>query len=465
MVAAGYGWNRPVADNSTADGRARNRRVEVIIAEGQVREASVSSLVACAESQPEDESPRIRPVAAAEDGDDPSLHRHRDRVASDAVMCHRECDIAGLRRRFRARLGPAALLLVLACSRGADEPPGVTFAGSVGAIEPLLSSCTALAQTPAGRWCSAVRDRLEGCEHFLSICPETDSCTTLSALECVASGRLTPFGDVARDRWLYRRVASPGWTVEVEGTATEGDEQVLAIAIDDPERARWARWLPADSRAGEPLLSTNDALVHLRYRPAGGLGISSEIGEDSLADRLFSLRSDLFTAAVLSGSIELAIYLPEEGQRIPPAALALDFRVKQGAVVAMERFIDDLRQRYPLSRVDFELEGRSGACLANLRVLPDLAPCYVATDRALVVGWNPLSLRKALLAGNEAGATDRLVDLYFDRFPEADARLAEAHGKPRRTDTAYPWRRARVVGRRAARSVELEVHLEPEEAP
>jgi flagellar motor protein MotB len=38
MVAVGYGLTRPVADNSTREGRASNRRVEIIIAEGEVAE-------------------------------------------------------------------------------------------------------------------------------------------------------------------------------------------------------------------------------------------------------------------------------------------------------------------------------------------------------------------------------------------------------------------------------------------
>ncbi len=37
-VAVGYGFDRPVADNSTREGRARNRRVDIVVAEGVIAE-------------------------------------------------------------------------------------------------------------------------------------------------------------------------------------------------------------------------------------------------------------------------------------------------------------------------------------------------------------------------------------------------------------------------------------------
>ncbi len=39
MIAVGYGWDRPVADNTTTGGRSKNRRVEIVIGEGVIQEA------------------------------------------------------------------------------------------------------------------------------------------------------------------------------------------------------------------------------------------------------------------------------------------------------------------------------------------------------------------------------------------------------------------------------------------
>lgn len=38
MKAVGYGMDRPAADNATAEGRQKNRRVEIVIAEGEIKE-------------------------------------------------------------------------------------------------------------------------------------------------------------------------------------------------------------------------------------------------------------------------------------------------------------------------------------------------------------------------------------------------------------------------------------------
>ena len=97
-----------------------------------------------------------------------------------------------------------------------------------------------------------------------------------------------------------------------------------------------------------------------------------------------------------------------------------------------------------------------GACLLDLALLPELAPCYVASERALVFGWNPDSLRRALAAGSRRAEAGIVVELA--RLPEADARLSggEAPAAPQR----WPWRRLRADGARAGDTLRVRVVLE-----
>ena len=128
----------------------------------------------------------------------------------------------------------------------------------------------------------------------------------------------------------------------------------------------------------------------------------------------------------------------------------------------MEGFLGDLSTQWPVHRTAFSVDEAPGACLLDLNVLPELAPCYVATDAALVVGWNPASLRKALDGTGRGGipnAGGAIVD--FGRLAEADARLAD-HG-PIQTPAfppSYPWQRAVARSRRVGDDVQLNVTFE-----
>jgi hypothetical protein len=91
----------------------------------------------------------------------------------------------------------------------------------------------------------------------------------------------------------------------------------------------------------------------------------------------------------------------------------------------------------------------AGACLLDLRILPAFAPCYVATERALVLGWNPASLARALRAEVQdplAGEAPSRLWLRLDRIAEADQRLRAARGEAvASAQRDYGWERLEVL--------------------
>jgi len=202
--------------------------------------------------------------------------------------------------------------------------------------------------------------------------------------------------------------------------------------------------LPGGEAAGAAELSESETLIHARVRPQGGLDLASLVPADSQGARLFRLKSELFAGLVLDGVWEFATYLPEEGKAMPRTALALNFSNRAAAVAAMEDFIGNLQESWPVARTFFRLGEADGACLLDLAIMPGLAPCYVATDRALIIGWNAASLRKAL--DGHSGERDGLGDssraiIHLDRFADADRILSAAsRTKTNSQPTRFPWR-------------------------
>jgi hypothetical protein len=147
-------------------------------------------------------------------------------------------------------------------------------------------------------------------------------------------------------------------------------------------------------------------------------------------------------------------------------ALALDVKNRALAVEGMETFLADLQETWPVRRSDFRLRGQSGACLSNVRVMPGLAPCYLATEDTLMVGWNPRSLELALPAADAPPArpagSPSTVRFHLDRLPAADAVVAETSGALAPVPPEfYPWRLIELRGAREQDHYHLEAELTP----
>ena len=361
---------------------------------------------------------------------------------------------------FRLVAASLALALLAGCAPTppADRlPAGTLLLGRGAGFSTLLGQCRKLAGTPLARSAEVAQARIAQCDEFTAFCPAGEECSLLDRLGCGPGGaELAPARELLGDAAWMATTSLTGGRILAHGRPLAGGGQAVEAEVTlSGGRSALSLLLPAADGPGPARLGGGETLVRLRLRPDGGLDVASLIPADGMAARMFQLKSDLFVATALAGNWELAVYPPRVGQLIPPVALALDVAQRDLAVAAMERFVTQITETWPVDRSPHAAGGHPGACLSDLKVLPELAPCYVATDNALIVGWNPQAVELAVSPGTDA-APKRLegdesslaVDLSL--FPEADQRLAAAFGAHRLTPPVeYPWRGLRLRGHRA----------------
>ena len=366
----------------------------------------------------------------------------------------------------------AALILGLASAGCGQEEPlpqtGARLTAERAALKKLLLPMLRLEGTRLAREAQALLTALPDCDSIESQAPNGDFAALREGLHCSKAGENSPL----TDDWpvTLQWPLETGGTIEARLRHGPSGEIEIDARLPRPEaNALPALLIPAAKPVGPAILSSRERLLHARFRPAGGIQIARLVKSGSQADQLFRLKSALFSGAVLDGTWESAIYLPARPGALTRAALALGFQRRSLATAAMEHFIEDLRKTWPVTRTPFAFGLATGACLLDMNVLPGLAPCYLATDRAIVVGWNPASLRLALEPQgplDDSGAATLgerggvWVDL--DRFAEADARLAAETGDTPST-LVLPWRRLRIEPETSGGDVLVRVWLTPAE--
>jgi hypothetical protein len=353
---------------------------------------------------------------------------------------------------------------LMACG-GSPWPDGALLLTERDALVRLLNRLERLEKTPLAREAAARARALPDCSTLRAHAPEGGFSELVAGLACD-----TPEVDFTRlerergdhDLALLLPVSHDARLLATLSIGEDGDVDLALRLPDEAFQGILALLSPAGVSPGPGVLSVDGSLIHARVRARHGLAIADWIAPGGQADRLFRLKSELFAGAVLDGTWEMAVYIPSHGGGMPPAALALGFRARDAAVVGMESFIAEIVKTWPVHRSPFSVGSSLGACLLDLNLMPELAPCYVALEDALVVSWNPASLRRAL-AGETRWEPDAgsAAVIELARFAEADARLAKHLGVQAIDPTGVvPWSRMSVQGRPEGGLVELHARLE-----
>lgn len=309
------------------------------------------------------------------------------------------------------------------CTRVFDEDPRLRTPLALfdaPALDRLLAPLERLAGTPAGRVAAETRARLEGCR-LAGYLGETDAAGTpppeitcfdgmsvdpemVSLLELAGSRR----GDA--DGVLFWPVGETG---RLELRATIGADGGLSAEafLRPPADGALDLLIPSSEPPGTPVLRSAESLVYARLRPAAGLNLARLLPSGGQADRLFALKGRLLEGALLRGTVELAFLPPPRAGDVPLAIGALHHRGRAPLDGALDEALDQLEATWPIERSTRRFATARGAtldggCFATLPLLPGLAPCWVVTDDALVVGWQAEAIDLALGPAPVASAPD-----------------------------------------------------------
>lgn len=385
-----------------------------------------------------------------------------------------------------------AFALGLTLLAGCGEPPDprlreplVLLHGP--ALERLLERLARLEGTPLARNAKSLRGRLGGCATVWGT-PRAGGRD--AAQQALADLRCLTAEDEDDERLTLarrRRGDAAGWIqwplggngrLEL-GLELLDEDLALTGRVEPPAiPGALALLLPGQSPPAAPAIEPTRAVIHLRVKPADGLPLSQWIPTGGQADRLFALKGRLLAGALLEGTWELAFVTPETPGSLPLPVAALHHRLEDPIRRAVDEALDQLERTWPIRRTPrrFGLDpdadpsaaarpdtGVDGGCYLDLPLLPELAPCWAITPEALLIGYRPEAVERALAApdvsaaaavgsgpdsvvsGPRAAATG--LDVDFDRLRAIDRALAPEAEGPRPADLwsklALRWREER----------------------
>ncbi|HCP47562.1 MAG TPA: hypothetical protein DIU15_16090 [Deltaproteobacteria bacterium] len=373
----------------------------------------------------------------------------------------------------KSRLAPLVLLALLATSCEAppesetkpELPPGVSLLVKGLDLQSLLSQLQKFEGSPLAQLAEEARSRTRHCKGKVTgWSASLELSEVMASLQCEEASSHDPKHlDTIRSLQgtssliLTTEIKELGHGILTSDIGPSGSiHGTLSVPLPEPDSA-WSILIPSPQPPGPPALDSSAALLYGRFRSDGGLRPGAFVQSGSQGDRLMGLRSELFSGLLFDGTWEFAFYPPGPGELLLPWAVAVGVRSRKAAVAGVEGWIEDLAQRWPLTRSLRQGDGVDGVCLRDLNVLPDLAPCYHASETALIFASNDRALdltadpdrapHRSLDASTPTGFITR-----FDRFPPADESLRKSRDAERDSvPTTYPYSRLEIQPTREAR--------------
>lgn len=353
------------------------------------------------------------------------------------------------------------MLLVAACASPSERiaapalPEGLLLEGDVEPVRGFLEQLATLEGTPAARFASQGLAALADCETAFSVALPDIAGLTDHEPRCEGMpGPLrpvlgptplsvaVPLNDDARligsAHFSDGGLQASGWL------ELRGEPGAIAIALPDGD-------------PGAPWLAGETSLIHARGRSQRLPDPGALAGSDA-ADVL-QLRGGLLADALLDRRWEIAIYPPDAPGGSPAPVVAVGHRSSTAATSALRGLVTGLQQRWALPIEPIAIGDAAGWCLGELHLLPELLPCGVVTDEALVGGWHRAALLVALSGTPPAGQPSTWVVAHLDRIEAADRLIA-----PASEPTRWPWATASLEAVDRNGTTHLTVALTPPEA-
>lgn len=351
------------------------------------------------------------------------------------------------------------LLLLAACTHEdplAQVPAGAWLVGDARAIGPWLGVMAGWEGTDLAAHAARVQKAVAACPAEVSVGLPPEA--TEPSVRCGVGEGLAPLAERARGHagaFLLPEggVGRAAGTLEVD---PKGGFVADARLTAPPAGTAWDLLLPDAGPPGADVLSSEGALVHGRVRQAQVADVGALTASKGGAEDVFAMKGQLFAASLLAGTWELAIWPPAPDGVVPGAALAVGVRSETVAKAAATEYVTSLSKRWPFVSTPTDVAGQPASCLAGLKLLPELTPCWLVAKDHVFIAWNAASLERGLRpATREAPRSELVVDLAA--FPAADAALTRTFSPPGTgaPPDHYPWRRLSLTGAREGDDVLL----------